>query len=244
MQSHFQPFTARIFLASKNLFLRVMEQYQQTATGTTRHALQLPEDDPDNTTVNLILEDEDDPGHSLMIGDLIRRERHADVYSVYDPETGAKESRAEARAFVIDRVSGKLKKYRKRCTYRLGARTYFSAPCRGARVIIYTTNSLDVATAKEGTPGLSEFSQRLPSGSNDSSTPSEGQQDERDQTQNTDYKRESRRTRQLERRRAKRHQGRTEKDLEGVPSSQSTEPIGNGKPMNEPVLSLDKSPSG
>ncbi|EMT71841.1 hypothetical protein FOC4_h10016698, partial [Fusarium odoratissimum] len=143
----------------------------------------------------------------------------------------------EARAFVIDRVSGKLKKYRKRCTYRLGARTYFSAPCRGARVIIYTTNSLDVATAKEGTPGLSEFSQRLPSGSNDSSTPSEGQQDERDQTQNTDYKRESRRTRQLERRRAKRHQGRTEKDLEGVPSSQSTEPIGNGKPMNEPVLS-------
>ncbi|KAG6988438.1 hypothetical protein FocnCong_v003544 [Fusarium oxysporum f. sp. conglutinans] len=237
MQSHFQPFTARIFLASKNLFLRVMEQYQQTATGTTRHALQLPEDDPDNTTVNLILEDEDDPGHSLMIGDLIRRERHADVYSVYDPETGAKESRAEARAFVIDRVSGKLKKYRKRYTYRLGARKWLSAPCSGAKVIIYTTSSPDVATAKEETPGLSEFSHRLPSGSNDSSTHSEGQQDEGDQTQNTDYKRESRRTRQLERRRAKSHQGRTEKNLEGVPSCQSTEPIGNERPVNEPVLS-------
>uniref|UniRef100_A0A0D2XP45 Uncharacterized protein n=1 Tax=Fusarium oxysporum (strain Fo5176) TaxID=660025 RepID=A0A0D2XP45_FUSOF len=135
-------------------------------------------------------------------------------------------SRAEARAFVINRVSGKLKKYRKRCTYRLGPRTYFSAPCRGARVIIYTTNPPDVATAKEGTPGLSEFSQRLPIGSNDSSTPSEGQQDERDQPQNRDYKRESRRTRQLERRRAKRHQGRTEK-----------EPVGNERPVNEPAFS-------
>ncbi|KAG7432161.1 hypothetical protein Forpi1262_v005669 [Fusarium oxysporum f. sp. raphani] len=225
MQSHFQPFTARIFLASKNLFLRVMEQYQQTATGTTRHALQLPGDDPDDTTVNLILEDEDDPGYSLMIGDLIRRERHADVYSVYDPETGAKELRAEARAFVIDRVSGKLKKYRKRCTYRLGPRMYFSAPCRGARVIIYTTNPPDVATAKEGTHGLSEFSPRLPSGSNDSSTPSEGQQDERGQTQNADYKRESRRTRQLQRRRAKRHQGRTEKGLEGFQALNLRSPL-------------------
>ncbi|KAH7207198.1 hypothetical protein DER44DRAFT_364854 [Fusarium oxysporum] len=139
-----------------------MEQYQQTATGTARHALQLPEDDPDDKIVDLILEDEDDPEYSLMIGDLIRRERHADVYSVYWYADACRDEASEARAFVLDGVPRKLKWHRKRCIQRLSPRTWCEASCRGAKVIIYKiNNNTSVVTPEEEDTDSSKTSQSV-----------------------------------------------------------------------------------
>ncbi|KAI1034760.1 hypothetical protein LB504_004482, partial [Fusarium proliferatum] len=117
----------------------LMDQYQQTATGTTRHALQLPGEALDSTVVNMDLVDQDMDELPIRIGELIRRERHADVYSIYR-RYRTRDMTTEARAFIIDGVSGKLKRHRKRCIQRLGPRTLFNVSCRGAEVIVYTVN--------------------------------------------------------------------------------------------------------
>lgn len=116
---------------------------QQTATGTSRHALQLPSDDIHETKVNISVQDIAFEHSRYRIGELIRRERHSDVYSVYfeyDDGDPILDSGAELRVFVLDGVPGKLRQHRKRCIERLEPRTYLKATCRGATVIGYTIN--------------------------------------------------------------------------------------------------------
>ncbi|KAI1038844.1 hypothetical protein LB503_007882 [Fusarium chuoi] len=137
-----------------------MEQYQQTATGTARHALQLPDQDSDNTVVNLDLTGEN-MEFPTKIGELIRRERHADVYSVCWDDPSIRYMGFEARAFIIDQVSGKLKRHRKRCIQRLGPRTLLNVSCRGAEVIVYTANRNDWLVAAEGDKDSNETCQTV-----------------------------------------------------------------------------------
>ncbi|KAH7202540.1 hypothetical protein V3481_010515 [Fusarium oxysporum f. sp. vasinfectum] len=186
-----------------------MEQYQQTATGTIRHALQLPDEDPDRTVVDLDLTGENIE-FPIKIGELIRRKRHADVYSIYRNNSSTRDMTTEARAFIIDGVAGKLKRHRKRCIQRLGPRTLLNVSCRGAEVIVYTVNCNDwLVTAEEEDKDSNETcrSVLVPTGK-------------------TSYKREAARIRQRERRREK-------ADQEHSSSPQDAELITNGTSLSE-----------
>ncbi|KAJ4256824.1 hypothetical protein NW762_008920 [Fusarium torreyae] len=112
----------------------------ETTTGTARHALQLLDAGSDDLTVGVTLMDANFPHKTAKIGQLIRRERHADVYSVLDPENDSAYSGHEARAFVLDGIPRKLKRYRKRCVKRFHGRSLLEAPFRGAMVIVYATD--------------------------------------------------------------------------------------------------------
>ncbi|KAF7555007.1 hypothetical protein G7Z17_g2486 [Cylindrodendrum hubeiense] len=98
----------------------------QPTTGSIRHALQLPDADPADLTVDLLVMDAHDHKEPKKIGRLIRRENHADVYSVHDPNNDVEYIDIEARAFILDGIPAKLKRYRKRCIKRLEGPEKFS----------------------------------------------------------------------------------------------------------------------
>lgn len=79
---------------------------------------------------------------SKKIGRLIRRENHADVYSVHDPDDRDEcpTSNLEARAFALGGIPARLKGYRKRCIRRLKDRIYLQTWCRGVFVVVYRTD--------------------------------------------------------------------------------------------------------
>ncbi|KAF5240718.1 hypothetical protein FAUST_4244 [Fusarium austroamericanum] len=109
----------------------------KTATGTSQHVLQRPEDDINETQVNVLLQDFEFSDTRVRIGQLIRRERHCDVYSVFIDEDGSRlDERVEARAFIVDGVPTKLKRYRTHCIDRLRCRALLVAAFRGATVIV------------------------------------------------------------------------------------------------------------
>ncbi|KAI3581956.1 hypothetical protein IWW34DRAFT_729897 [Fusarium oxysporum f. sp. albedinis] len=190
-------------------------EYQHTATGTARHALQLPYDDPESICADLVLEIENIPGLRIRIGDLIRRERHADVYSVeWEPPSADDGIGSEARAFVLDGVHGKLKRHRKRCIQRLRHRMWWEATRRGAEIIVYTVNSkAGVVTPEKEDTDSNKASRRV-------LVP----------TKRTNYKREAARTRQRERRRQKASQ---ENSLEASSSPQDAELIKDDASLKE-----------
>ncbi|CVK94344.1 uncharacterized protein FMAN_03485 [Fusarium mangiferae] len=118
----------------------------------------------------------------------------------------------EARAFIIDGVSGKLKRHRKRCIQRLGPRTLFNVSCRGVEVIVYTVNCNDwLVTTGEEERDSNETRPRV-------LVP----------MRKTSYKQEAARMRQRERRREK-------ADQENSSSSQDAELITDDSSLSEDV---------
>ncbi|KAF4976276.1 hypothetical protein FDECE_18491 [Fusarium decemcellulare] len=119
---------------------------QQMATGSVRHALQLPGSDPEDPVVDMLvtqmMKHPQDHLKTEKIGRLIRKENHADVYSVHDPFADFRWTNLEARAFILDGIPAKLKRYRKRCIKRLEGRVYLDCRCRGAFLVVYFTDKI------------------------------------------------------------------------------------------------------
>ncbi|KAJ3544750.1 hypothetical protein NM208_g2889 [Fusarium decemcellulare] len=173
---------------------------RQTATGVARHALQLPDSDPQDPVVDLVVADAEVPQLAEKIGRLVRRENHADVYSVHDPDSGFMWPFLEARAFILDGIPPKLKRYRKRCIKRLESRVWLQCWCCGAFLVVYLTDSLSKRSIYDKSDGDANGAGE----EDDVVEPSEP-----DRPQKTAFGREAARIRQLERRRARRRRNKS-----------------------------------
>ncbi|KAF4468513.1 hypothetical protein FALBO_4598 [Fusarium albosuccineum] len=173
---------------------------QQTATGFARHALQLPDSDPEDPVVDLVVTDAEDPKTTEKIGRLIRRENHSDVYSVHSTTEDIMWTFLEARAFILDGIPAKLKRHRKRCIKRLEGRAILECWCRRAFLVVYLTDP----RLKNQIDDESEGDANGAGEENDVVEPSE-----QDRPQKTPFGREAARIRQLERRRARRRRNKS-----------------------------------
>lgn len=135
-----------------------------------------------------------------IIGEPILKEneRHAAVYSVLASETGQPAGNLEAHAFVLDGIGPKLRKYRQRCIKRMKGRTELKVNINGTTIVVITTSRTENACALERGAGPRPMSKEGQQAT-DGDTTSIGKKKEKSQ-----YRLESQRIRQKERRQAER----------------------------------------
>ena len=121
---------------------------------------------------------------SYELGERLRKQEHADIYSVL----GGSWPNLEARAYKIDGISDKLRKYRLKCIKRMQSRVVLEMGIGPLLVVIYRTDCADDG-APEATLKQEETVEKVEE--------SEGIQDTKSKS---NQQRESARLRQLERR--------------------------------------------